>query len=119
MVTEHAGHFPAWIEPGTPGSMVSQGTLGHRGQAYAILTMCRALYASRTGEQTTKGQAALWAQEQLPEWATLIGDALRWRRDPDDDGTATFARTRAFVEYVADVITSSPQGEHGWQAGRQ
>ena len=107
VVKEHARHFPAWIEPSTPGSMVSHGTLGRRGQAYAILTMCRALYACRTGDPTTKQHAALWAQEQLPEWSTLIGDALRWRRDPDDsDGAATFSRTQAFVTYVADLTAS-------------
>jgi Aminoglycoside adenylyltransferase, C-terminal domain len=107
VVKEHARRFPAWIEPGTPGSLVRHETLGRRGQAYAILAMCRALYACRTGEQSTKRQAALWAQEQLPEWSTLIGDALRWRRAPDDaDGAATFARTKAFVTRVAELTAS-------------
>jgi hypothetical protein len=35
-------------------------------QAYAVLTMCRALYTHTHGEQATKRTAALWAQGYLP-----------------------------------------------------
>lgn len=45
-------------------------------QAYAILTMCRALYTSTHGEQLSKQEAAAWAAKQYPEWASLINDAL-------------------------------------------
>lgn len=78
-----------------------------KGQSYAILTMCRALYTSRNGEQVSKKQAALWAQQQLPEWSRLIRNALKWREESaieqvDDD--ATFAETKRFVDVVRDLI---------------
>src|SRR5690606_4004181 len=46
------------------------------GQAYAILTMCRALYTVTHGKQVSKIQAAAWAMRELPEWASLIQNAL-------------------------------------------
>ena len=50
--------------------------MDRKGQAYTILTMCRALHVLRTGKQASKRQAALWAQQELPEWSRLIQDAL-------------------------------------------
>jgi len=76
-------------------------------QAYAILTMCRALYAVTNGEQVSKKQAALWAMKELPEWTTLIQNALKWRgdwRNEDVDHDATFAETRRFVYFMIDKI---------------
>jgi len=72
-------------------------------QAFAILTMCRALYAYKNGEQASKKQAALWAQKELPEWATLIQNALLWReawRDENVDHDATFPETLRFVRFA-------------------
>jgi hypothetical protein len=81
-------------------------------QAYAILTMCRALYAHTTGEQVSKRQAALWAAQQLPEWATLIENALVWRktwRDEPIDHQTTFPETVRFVHFVIDqIVGASP-----------
>jgi hypothetical protein len=77
-------------------------------QAYAILTMCRALYAVTNGEQASKKQAALWAAQALPEWSSLINSALAWRtawRDQDVDHEATFPETLRFVHFVIDQIT--------------
>lgn len=76
-------------------------------QAYAILTMCRALYACQNGEQTSKQKAAQWAQEHLPQWASLIQKALVWRdawRDEAVDHMATFPDTVRFVHFVKDQI---------------
>jgi len=36
-----------------------------RGQAYSVLTLCRALHAHRTGKHASKEEAALWAQEEF------------------------------------------------------
>jgi hypothetical protein len=76
-------------------------------QAYAILTMCRGLYAIRFGEPRSKHAAAAWAQQEFPQWADLIGRALGWRqrqRDPDgQDGAATVAETRSFVTAMAEL----------------
>lgn len=50
-------------------------------QAYAVLTMCRALYMLEFGEVAPKPQAAAWAQRALGlPWAGLIEWALAWRR---------------------------------------
>jgi hypothetical protein len=61
--------------------------------AYAILTMCRALYTIRTGEPVSKIWRGGVGGEELPEWSTLIRNALRWRQDwreTDVDHEATF-----------------------------
>ncbi len=76
-------------------------------QAYAILTMCRALHVRRNGEQVSKRQAAVWAQEELPEWSGLIQQALGWRnawRDESVDHSATLPETIRFVQFVRDQI---------------
>lgn len=78
-----------------------------KGQAYAILTMCRALRLHRTGERVSKRQAALWAQDELPQWSSLIQSALAWRevwREQQVDCAATRAETIGFVNFVRDQI---------------
>jgi hypothetical protein len=79
-------------------------------QAYAILTMCRALYVRRNGgEWVSKRQAALWAQAELPEWSSLIESALAWReawREQQINHTETRADTIRFVHFVRDQILS-------------
>jgi hypothetical protein len=76
-------------------------------QAYAILTMCRGLYAIRFSERLSKREAASWAQQEFPHWADLIRRALGWRqrqRDPEgQDGAATVAETRSFVSEMAQL----------------
>jgi len=76
-------------------------------QAYAILTMCRALHLRRTGEPASKRQGALWAREELPQWSRLIQNALAWReawREQPVDHAATRAETIRFVEFIRDEI---------------
>ena len=78
-----------------------------RAQAYAILTLCRALYEYTKGEQVSKRRAAEWVQARCPQWASLIGDALAWRvawRDEDVDHEATFPETVRFVRSASDQI---------------
>lgn len=78
-----------------------------KAQAYAILTTCRALYAYKNGEQVSKKQAARWAQEYLPQWASLIQRALAWRdawRDEEVDHGETLPETVRFVHFVIDRI---------------
>ncbi|GCE07293.1 hypothetical protein KDAU_46220 [Dictyobacter aurantiacus] len=74
-------------------------------QAYAILSMCRVLYTSRTGEQVSKKQAALWAMKEFPQWAALIQQALVWRdewRDEQVDHAAALPQTQQFIRFVVD-----------------
>lgn len=56
-------------------------------QAYAVLTMCRALHALEHGAIVSKPVAARWAQAELGDtWADLIAWALAWQRgDPPTD----------------------------------
>jgi hypothetical protein len=100
-IVEHAKQWPTWVER----------TRYFRGsQAYAILTMCRTLYAYTTGEQVSKKQAAAWAQDRLPEWAPLIRSALQWRQksrqDLQIDHEATFPETRRFVRFICEQVAA-------------
>jgi predicted nucleotidyltransferase len=81
-----------------------------KSQAYTILTMCRALYAYKTGDQVSKRQAALWAAKELPQWSSLIENALLWRqawRDETVDHDATFPETLRFVQFLIDQIVAT------------
>lgn len=99
VVREHAASWRGWVE-----DMRHPG-----GQAYAVLTLCRALYSSAHGGQLSKRAAGRWAQERLPEWGALIGWALEWwyeggTQTPDMD---RFPETRRFVHDVSDRIAST------------
>lgn len=101
VVREHAQAWPVWVEDAhTRGA-----------QAYAILTLCRALYTVHHRGQASKPQAAAWAAAYLPEWAALIRQALVWRRTPADpsvDHAATLDAARRFVGDVAARIAATP-----------
>ncbi len=76
--------------------------------AYVVLTVCRALYAYKNGDQVSKIQAARWAQRELPEWSDLIGRAIVWRETKNEeqvDDTTYFTMVR-FVNSVRDQILS-------------
>jgi hypothetical protein len=84
-----------------------KGMPDRKDQAYAILSMCRALLLHRTGERASKRQAALWAQEELPQWSGLIQRALTWReawREQRIVHAATRAETIRFVNFVRDLV---------------
>jgi hypothetical protein len=73
-------------------------------QAYAVLTMCRALYTIRHGAVVSKTDAARWVQSALGEsWSALIEQALAWQRgetwDRLDD---VLALIRYTLEHSAD-----------------
>ncbi len=71
-------------------------------QAYAVLTMCRALYTLTYGDVTSKPQAARWAQSALPaQWHPLIHHALRWPHPPQPDA---LDETLALIRYVLEHI---------------
>ncbi len=55
-------------------------------QAYAVLTMCRALYTLQHGGVVSKPTAARWARAALGEqWALVIERAFAWPHDPQPD----------------------------------
>jgi predicted nucleotidyltransferase len=85
---------------------------GHRGEAYTILLLCRALRATLHGDQLSKPEAGRWAQRALPEWADLIGRALVWREAPEDaPGAPPGAETRRFIEDVRGRILAAPPNQ--------
>lgn len=74
-------------------------------QAYAILTLCRALYTAKTGEQISKPAAARWAMDFLPEYRELINSALVWRRERDTTSRnphETYILAEKFVDDILD-----------------
>ena len=99
MIRFHTCSWAQWVE----------GCRHHGGQAYAILTMCRALYTMTHGEQISKPQAAAWAAQRYPQWATLIHNALLWRAQQRTassaiDPNATFPETVRFVHFAIEQI---------------
>lgn len=67
-------------------------------QGYIVVTICRALYALSTGDQTSKEEAVAWAAERFPAWSDFVNDALAQYRA---DLTEQHAATVAFVDYAA------------------
>ncbi|MGQ9631818.1 MAG: aminoglycoside adenylyltransferase domain-containing protein [bacterium] len=73
---------------------------GSEYQAYAVLTMCRALYTLQYGTVVSKSVAARWAREALGErWATLIERALSWQHDTQSDN---MGETLDFIRYTLE-----------------
>jgi len=74
-------------------------------QAYAALTMCRALYTLQHGTVVSKPIAARWAQGILgPPWVELIEQALFWPRDPQPDRlTDTLALIRHTLQLAEQL----------------
>jgi hypothetical protein len=70
-------------------------------QAYAALTMCRALYMYQFGAVVSKPAAARWAQGALDErWSPLIQRALAWPEEPQPDQLVdTLAFIRCSLEF--------------------
>jgi hypothetical protein len=74
-------------------------------QAYAILTMCRALYTLQQGTVVSKTVAARWAQETLGEsWEGLIERALTWRRDTPSSGDGGALNIDEVLDFIRCVL---------------
>ena len=98
VVIEHAGQWPAWLH----------GASDPKFQAYAALTMCRALAFLATGKQCSKHAAAVWAQDVLPEWRGLItwADACWYGRGPETTADRT-SYVRAFVQSTSRLAVEN------------
>jgi hypothetical protein len=78
-------------------------------QAYAILTLCRALCLVRTGTSVSKKQAAAWTAAQFPQWAGLLERALIWRAAGTNQmpgHVEQFPETNRFVQFMIEQIDS-------------
>ncbi|HEY7293652.1 MAG TPA: aminoglycoside adenylyltransferase domain-containing protein [Dehalococcoidia bacterium] len=71
-----------------------------RYQAFAVLSMCRALYTLQRGAVVSKPAAAAWARTALADqWVPLIDRALAWRHDSmEGDPTAALSFVRFAIE---------------------
>lgn len=71
-------------------------------QAFAILTMCRALYVLDRGEFVSKPVACTWAEQHLPPgWIPLVRWALASRDDATTDDTR-LGETLDFIRFTLD-----------------
>lgn len=72
-------------------------------QAYATLSMCRALYTLRHNRVASKTASARWARQTLGElWVPLIDRALAW---PHGEQPDEFAETLAFMQIVLNQVS--------------
>lgn len=72
--------------------------------SYAVLTMCRTLSTHETGEHASKEEAAAWARRELPAWADLIRDALRWRAARNGHDGVAVPEVARFAHAVRERI---------------
>jgi predicted nucleotidyltransferase len=80
----------------------------HRGSdAYAVLTMCRALHLYLMGDTATKRAAAEWAARGYPRWRDLITQAQQWRLAADNEATnsaESHDQVEAFVNFTVRIL---------------
>jgi predicted nucleotidyltransferase len=75
-------------------------------QAYAIVTMCRALYTLQHGTIASKPVSARWAQERLGEdWVELIEQGLAWRPGVEME------RFNETVDFIRHTVKHSQEFE--------
>ena len=94
-------HATSWLE------YVKETKNSRPSQAYAILTMCRAIYVITNDEQVSKTKAAIWTAKKFPEWAPLIHNALNWRaelKNKEIDDQVTYPQAVEFVDFIRDQI---------------
>ncbi len=104
VVREHASRWPEWVAEMT----------GPGGQAYAVLTLCRALHSVETGGQVSKRAAASWAADALPARADLVDWAARWWYEAGPDSAPDrAAQVTDFVTEVAARIAATPAPSTG------
>ncbi|MBA3600955.1 MAG: DUF4111 domain-containing protein [Acidobacteria bacterium] len=74
-------------------------------QAYAVLTMCRALFTIENGTIASKPVSARWALETLIErWKDLIEKASAWRHGKQLN---KLDETLDFIRYTVDAANNS------------
>ena len=92
VVLQHVRAWPEWVD-----DMQATG-----GQAYAVLTLCRAAEALATGRQVSKLAAAKVGRSRFPEWSALIDWAQEWWYHGGSDlDHGRFEDVRRFVNDVS------------------
>jgi Domain of unknown function (DUF4111) len=76
-------------------------------QAFAILTMCRALHVLERGALVPKPVAAAWAMGRLaPPWPAQVERAMAWRADEQVDDRH-LPETVAFVAHAVELARAA------------
>ena len=76
-------------------------------QAFAILTMCRALHVLERGTVVPKPEAAAWATGRLdPPWPALVERAMAWRADERADDQH-LPETLRFIAHAVEVARAA------------
>lgn len=97
-VRQHASAWGEWVtEMHHPG-----------GQAYTVLTLCRALYSTLHGEQVSKRRAAREVRPLLPGWESLIDWAVDWWYGGGTQAEDHFPEVVRFVAEVRGRILGEP-----------
>lgn len=92
VILDHVRAWPEWVE-----EMQHAG-----GQAYAVLTLCRAAEALSTGRHVSKLAAAGAGKSRYPEWSALIDWAEQWwYHSGSDDDVGRFEDVRRCVVEVS------------------
>jgi predicted nucleotidyltransferase len=79
---------------------------GSEYHAFAILTMCRALYALKHGTIVSKPVAARWAQEALGErWSRVIERSLAREAGSEDRGL--YGESLEFIRFTMNTVRNS------------
>lgn len=96
-VKDQAFEWRQWIEH-------TKGSTGY--QLYAVLTICRALYAIHNGEQGSKNVAAKWMRNRFPKWAHLIDQSLSWRSQSNqmENNNSFYPEVEKFVFEMLDLL---------------
>jgi hypothetical protein len=78
----------------------------HQYQAYAILSMCRALYTLQHGALISKPASASWALDTMgSKWSPIISEAMQWRRGQ------SMNRLKDTLDFIRFAIHQSQQFE--------
>jgi predicted nucleotidyltransferase len=81
-------------------------------QAYAILSMCRALYTLQHGALISKPASASWALDTMgSKWLPIISEAMQWRRGQ------SMNRLKDTLDFIRFVIHQSQQYEMTREGG--
>ena len=73
--------------------------------AYAILTMCRSLYALEHGTVVSKSVAATWAKEELSDkWSTVIEQSLATRMGASN--FELYVPALGLIRYTMEKVSS-------------
>jgi predicted nucleotidyltransferase len=73
--------------------------------AYAVLTMCRAMYAVCHGQQVSKNRAVSWVKKEFPQWAALLDLAIAWRkRQWEEEQGSVGSELQQVIEFLDFAI---------------